>query len=123
MATGQQTDISSATDERRAIATITIAFSNDPWCAGSIRDPHRYLTYWPLFVKAFAGAAFESGTAHSIGEYGGVAMWLPPGVASDDEEMGALAPEAVPEAEQEEVFSFFDQMGEFHPPKSTGTSR
>jgi ribosomal protein S18 acetylase RimI-like enzyme len=115
MATGEQLTVSSATQESRAIATITIAFSDDPAVRWFIRDPDRYLTFWPQFVRAFAGRAFESGTAHSIGDYGGIAMWLPPGVTSDEETMGALAAEAVPAAEQDDVFAFFDQMGSFHP--------
>jgi len=114
MTSGQDT-VALATDEDRAIATMITAFSHDPVVRWFIRDAHRYLTFWPPFVRAFAGAAFESESAHSIDDYGGVAMWLPPGVASDDETMGALATEAVPPADQEEVFAFFDQMGKFHP--------
>lgn len=115
MATREQVSVSSAMDEDRVIATITMAFSNDPVVRWFIRDAYRYLTFWPPFVKAFAGAAFENGTAHSVDDYGGVAMWLPPGVASDEETMAALAAEAVPAEEQDEVFALFEQMGQFHP--------
>jgi ribosomal protein S18 acetylase RimI-like enzyme len=115
MATQPRVNVSPATDEDRAIATITLAFSNDPVVRWVFRDANQYLTFWPPFVKAFAGAAFEKGTADSIDDYGGVAMWLPPGVASDEKTVGALAAEAVPAGEQDEVFAFLDQMGEFHP--------
>jgi ribosomal protein S18 acetylase RimI-like enzyme len=113
MATQPRVNVSPATDEDRAIATITLAFSNDPVVRWVFRDANQYLTFWPPFVKAFAGAAFEKGTADSIDDYGGVAMWLPPGVASDEETVGALAAEASPP--QDEVFAFLDLMGEFHP--------
>ena len=96
MATQQQINVSPVTDEDRAIATITMAFSNDPVVRWVLRDAHLYLTYWPPFVKAFAGAAFANGTADSIDDCGGVALWLPPGVESDEETMGALVAEAVP---------------------------
>jgi GNAT superfamily N-acetyltransferase len=115
MATGPQVSVSPATDEDRAIATITMAFSNDPVVRWVFRGAHQYLTFWPRFVKAFAGAAFSNDAAHSTDDYGGVAMWLPPGVAWDEETMGALVAEAVPAAEQDEVFAFLGQMGEFHP--------
>ena len=115
MATQQQIDVSPATDEDRAIATITMAFSNDPVVRWVFRDANQYLTYWPPFVKAFGGDAFAKGTADSIDDCGGVALWLPPGVGSDEETMGAIAAEAVPAAEQDEVFAFLGQMGEFHP--------
>ena len=115
MVTQPQIDVSPATDEDRAIATLTMAFSNDPVTRWVLPDANQYLTFWPRLVRAFAGAAFETGTVDSIDSYGGVAMWLPPGVASDEEAMGALAAEAVPAADQDEVFAFMGQMGEFHP--------
>ena len=66
-------------------------------------------------MKAFAGGAFAAGTADTIDDCGGVALWLPPGVESDEEAVGAIAAEAVPADDQEEVFAFLGQMGEFHP--------
>jgi ribosomal protein S18 acetylase RimI-like enzyme len=108
-------DVSPTTDEDRAIATITMAFGNDPVTRWVFRDANVYLTYWPRVTQAFGGAAFANGTADSIDECGGVALWLPPGVAPDDETMGVLAAEAVPAADQDEVFGFMGQMDEFHP--------
>ena len=110
-----QAAVSSTTEEDRAIATLTTAFANDAVTRWVLRDAHLYLTYWPLLIRAFAGAAFEGGTADSIDDHGGVALWLAPGVASDDEAMGALAVEAIPAPEQDEVFAFMGQMAEFHP--------
>jgi ribosomal protein S18 acetylase RimI-like enzyme len=110
----QQMSVVPATDEDRAIATITMAFSNDPVTRWVFPDANVYLSYWPRLVKAFGGAAFSEGTADSIDGCGGVALWFPPGVVSDEETMGALVAEAVPVADQEEVFGFMGQMGEFH---------
>ena len=90
MAIDQQVSVVPATDEDRAIATITMAFSNDPVTRWVFPDANVYLTYWPRLVKAFGGAAFAEGTADSIDGCGGVALWLPPGVGSDEETMGAL---------------------------------
>jgi GNAT superfamily N-acetyltransferase len=103
------------TDTARAVATLTTAFANDAVTRWVLRDAHLYLTYWPKLIEAFAGAAFAAGTADSIDDHGGVALWLAPGVSSDDETMGALAVEAIPEEQQEEIFSFMAQMAEFHP--------
>lgn len=82
-------------DEDRAIATITMAFGNDPLVRWVFRDADRYLAFWPGFVRAFAGGAFENGTADSVDNCGGVALWLPPGVEADEEPIGAIALEAV----------------------------
>jgi ribosomal protein S18 acetylase RimI-like enzyme len=115
MATEQQVDVSSAPDEDRAIGTITVAFTNDPVARWFFRDASVYLTYCPRFVRAFGGSAFAEGSADSIDDCGGVALWLPPGVAPDEETMGALVAEAVPAADQEEVFDFMGRMDELHP--------
>ncbi len=114
MATEQQPSVIPTADEDRAIATITMAFSNDPVTRWVLRDANVYLSYWPPIVKAFAGAAFAMGTADSIDDCGGVALWLAPGVDPDEETMGAIVAEAVPAEDQEEVFGFLGQMGEFH---------
>jgi len=79
-----------------------------------LKDSAQYLTYWPQVVRAFAGAAFAEATADSIAGCGGVALWLPPGVGSDEDAMGALVQEAVPADEHDEVFGVLGQMDEFH---------
>ena len=115
MTTSEASRVTPTTDEGRAISTLTIAFSGDPVARWFLSDAGAYLTYWPQFVSALAGNAFAAGTADSIGDSGGVALWLPPDVGSDDEAIAAIAAEAVPEPDQEEVFSVLGQMGEYHP--------
>jgi ribosomal protein S18 acetylase RimI-like enzyme len=108
-------NVAATVDQDRAVGTVTAAFLSDPVARWVFRDAHQYLTYFPQFVPVFAGGAFDSGTAHSVEAFSGVALWLPPGVKSDDEAMGALTEEAVPASEHGEVFAFLDQMGEYHP--------
>ena len=48
-----------ATDQDNAIAAIVQAFSADPAARWMYPDTQQYLEYFPSFVKAFAGAAFE----------------------------------------------------------------
>lgn len=115
MANEAHGSVTATTDEDRAVATITMAFTSDPVVRWFLPDAGRYLAYWPQFVKAMAGKAFPSGSAYAIDGCGGAALWLPPGVGSDEEAMGAIAAEAVPDEDQEEVFGFMGQMGEFHP--------
>jgi ribosomal protein S18 acetylase RimI-like enzyme len=111
----QHATVASTTDEERAIATLTMAFADDAVTRWVLREPQLYLAYWPRLIKAFAGEAFAGGTADTIDDHGGIALWLAPGVSSDDETMGALAVEAIPEEQQEEIFTFMAQMAEFHP--------
>jgi ribosomal protein S18 acetylase RimI-like enzyme len=110
-----EANVAATVDQDRAIDTITAAFISDPVARWAFRDAHQYLTYFPRLVRALAGGAFDSGTAHSVETFSGVALWLPPGVHSDDEAMGALMEEGIPASEQEEMFGFLGQVGEYHP--------
>jgi ribosomal protein S18 acetylase RimI-like enzyme len=110
-----EANVATTVDQNRAIDTITAAFISDPVSRWAFRDAHQYLTYFPRLVRAFAGGAFDSGTAHSVEAFSGVALWLPPGVHSDEGAMGALMEEGIPASEQEEMFGFLGQMGEYHP--------
>lgn len=115
MTTPPASGVTPTTDESRAIATLTIAFSGDPVARWLLPDACRYLTYWPRFVGALAGHAFGAGTVDSVDDCGGIATWLPPGVGPDEEAMAAVVAEAVPEPDQEEVFDVMGQMNEHHP--------
>ena len=108
-------EVSAASDEQRAVATITLAFSSDPIVRWAIPDPDAYLTHWPRFVRADGGGAFAEGTADSVDDLAGIALWLAPGVEPDEEAMGAILTEAVPAENQDEVFAVLGQMGDFHP--------
>jgi hypothetical protein len=63
-----------------AIAALVLAFSADPVARWMYPEPQQYLTYFPNFVRAFGGKAFESGTAYYVEGYFGTALWFPPGV-------------------------------------------
>lgn len=103
------------TDAHQAIAVVVLSFSTDPvvrWC---YPDPHQYLAHFPDFVKAFAGKAFEQRTAYYVDGFSGAALWLPPGIEPDEEEIVALLQRTVSERLQEEVFGVLEQMGSYHP--------
>lgn len=113
--TTEQASITPALDEERAIATLTTAFSNDPITRWVYPGAHDYLSYFPRLAHHFAGGAFANDGAHAAMDFGGVALWLAPGVASDEEAMGALLDESIPDARKEEMFGFLGQMEQFHP--------
>ena len=64
MVTRPEVNVEPTTDEDRAIATLTMAFSDDPVARWAFRDPGVYLTYWPQLVRVFGGA--RSGRARPI---------------------------------------------------------
>lgn len=95
--------------------SLMLAFANDPTVRWIYPDPHQYRTFFPHFIRAFAGRAFTLGTAQSVGEFHGSALWLPPGVLPDDEVLGPLLQETVFADRQDDLFALFDQAGAQHP--------
>src|SRR5215475_13919701 len=76
-------------DAERCLAALTLAFSGDPPCRWAWPYPQQYLEAFPRFARAFGGWAIEHGTAHYYEGFSGVALWLPPGAAPDEESPGA----------------------------------
>ena len=107
--------IGSTTEQDRATAVITMAFSDDPIVRWVFPQPHQYLTYWPRLVGGFAGRAFANGTAYHAEPFCGVALWLPPGVGPDEEAMSGVLEESIPDSGLGEIFAFLEKMGPFHP--------
>ena len=104
-----------ATDQDNAIAAIVQAFSADPAARWMYPDTQQYLEYFPSFVKAFAGAAFERGSADFVDGSSAAALWLPPGIHPDDDALFTLLRHSVPERDQADVFALFEQMDCNHP--------
>jgi GNAT superfamily N-acetyltransferase len=89
-----------------AISVITLAFSATRSRAGPIPTPTSTTLYFPPFIRAFAGGAFEVGTAFLAGGFAGAALWLPPGVHPDEDAMNAIMQASIPEDRA-------DLLGEF----------
>ena len=106
-----------AAEEERALAVLALAFATDPVARWSWPDPHTYLTSFNAFARAYGGRAFEEGTAQVVGDFTGVALWLPPNVTPDEEAMGALILQTAPEGMHDELFAVVEQMGAYHPPE------
>jgi len=104
-----------AAEQDPAISTITLAFSADPAARWLYPDAQKYLEYFPSFIKAFAGAAFEHGSADCADGYAGVALWLPPGAHPDEKALVALLQHTIAEQDQAEVFALLEQMDRYHP--------
>jgi ribosomal protein S18 acetylase RimI-like enzyme len=104
-----------AADKERAIATITAAFTSDPVLRWVMPDSQQYLTYFPELVRRFAGKAFEGESAYATDAFAGASLWLRPGVEPEQEPLIELIQQAIPEADQENVFAMLGKMGEYHP--------
>jgi ribosomal protein S18 acetylase RimI-like enzyme len=104
-----------AADAERAVAVLVLAFSADVATRWAFPEPSQYLAHFPAFVRAFGGRAFEHGTAYCAEDYGGAALWLPPGVQPDEDALGALFQRGVAEQTRGDLFAVLEQMASYHP--------
>jgi ribosomal protein S18 acetylase RimI-like enzyme len=103
------------TDAASAIGVVAMAFSTDPVARWVYPEAADYLTWFPHFIRAFAGRAFDEGTAYCAGGFSGAALWLPPGSESDGEAVEAISRGSVKDAKLDELFEIFEQMDAHHP--------
>lgn len=96
------------------IRTSNLEAENDSYPL-KFTDPHHYAVNFPSFVRIFGGKAFEQGSAYSVGDFSGAALWLPSDVHPDDETLVGLIQRTVSNQRQEEIFAVLKQMGSYHP--------
>lgn len=102
-------------DEARTVGVLTLAFGVDPMARWSLPDPAKFLAIFSSITKAFGGAAFGKGTAYIANDFSGAALWLPPGVGSDEESLKRLFDENTDEDIKNDMQVIFEQMEKFHP--------
>ena len=98
-----------------AIATVVMGFSTDPVARWVYQRAGQYLENFPAFIQAMAGNAFGAATAFATSDLSGAALWLPPGVGSDEEAIVALIRETIDEDIIDDVYRFVEQMDQNHP--------
>jgi ribosomal protein S18 acetylase RimI-like enzyme len=104
-----------ATNESRALGALVTAFAADPAVRWLYPDAQQYLASFPHFARAYAGKAFESGTADDLADHSAAALWLPPHVQPDEAAVLDVLQHSLSETRLPEVFSVLEQMGAFHP--------
>ena len=102
-------------EQDNAVGAIVKAFSTDRAARWMYPDSGQYREHFQSFVKAFAGSAFEHGSADIVDGYLAAALWLPPGIHPDEEAMGKLIRSTVLESDQANVFALFQEMDRYHP--------
>src|SRR6185436_6652327 len=102
-------------EEAAAISTIVLAFSSDPMARFCWPNADQYLAAMPDLTRAFGGRAFEHDAGYCSEDFAGAALWLPPGIQSDEEAMVALMERTVTSDRRGDLFGVLEQMGQYHP--------
>jgi len=102
--------------ERGAVLDVLVqAFRMDPLTRWAFPDPATYRDAFGAFAVAFAGSAFELGSAWCVRGFFGAALWLPPGAGPDEGAVAAVFERYVPPERLGVMFTIMQQMGGHHP--------
>ena len=104
-----------------AIATLVLAFVADPVARWMYDHPHQYLLHIPRLFRALGKNSFEGGAAQRTNDGLGVALWLSPGVHSDDGPLEAVIAGSISEEKHAEVAAIFEQTERIGQPSPIGT--
>jgi ribosomal protein S18 acetylase RimI-like enzyme len=115
--TGSSSRVAAArpADMEPLISVMVLAFAADPVARWMYHDAQRYLAHFGRFIRAFAGKAFSTGMAWCIDGNLGGALWLPPGVKPDEDEIAAIVGESAPRDVMADVNTMFGEMAVYHP--------
>ena len=98
-----------------SLATLTLAFAADPVERWLYPESERYLAYFPKFLAAFGGGAFDEQTVWKLGEFSAVALWLPPGTEPDGDAITSVLADSVAPGLHDDMFAVLRQMDQAHP--------
>ena len=106
--------IARESDEEDVIDALRLAFVTDPAVRWVWPDPRKYLSNFSRFAKAFGGKAFAYESAHYVGNFSGVALWLPPSVNPDVDQLMELLQSSGSEDSKRDGPEVFEKMGSYH---------
>jgi hypothetical protein len=112
---GHHVRTAEASDREACLDTLMLAFGADPCIRYVFPRAEAFVASFAPFATALGGAAIERGTAYRTGDGDAVALWLPPGVGSDSEAIGALLETSVSAEKQEVLGQVLEGMGQYHP--------
>jgi GNAT superfamily N-acetyltransferase len=95
--------------------TLLSAFMADPVLRWLYDTPDRYFRDFPRFIAALHGPTYQHDMTWRVDDHAGVALWLPPGVEPDTDEILATLDATTPPPKLDEMLQIAEQMGEAHP--------
>jgi ribosomal protein S18 acetylase RimI-like enzyme len=102
-------------EEVSVIDALKLAFAADPAVRWVWPNPQKYLSHFSAFVRAFGGKAFANKSAHYVGNYSGAALWLPPDVYPDVDQLIALLQSTGSDEAKKDGPEIFEKMSGYHP--------
>ena len=110
-------DVRTATraDRESILDTFVLSFAADPCARYLWPKSAGFIAGWRRFAMGLGGRALDHDAAFVTGDGAAAAFWLPPGVESDAEALGALIEEAVTDDKRAVLGQVVEQMARHHP--------
>ncbi len=102
-------------DRQKILQTLKMAFVADPMFRWLFPQAASYDDAMNDFFNAFGGSAFDQGTADTVDDLSAAALWLPPGVEPDGEQMVGLIAQHADSGLLDAAMPILEQMAHFHP--------
>lgn len=107
--------IAQESDKTTVLDALKLAFVADPATRWVWPDTQKYLSNFSSFAKAFGGKAFAYERAYYIGNYSGAALWLPPNVHPDVDQLIELLQSSGSNEAKNDGPEVFEKMSSYHP--------
>lgn len=98
-----------------ALATLTLAFDQDPIMRWMFPTPERYVTNFPALAGVLGDPAFPAGSVDRADGDVGVALWVPPGNEADEDALVSLLVNGIDAERHPTAFAFLEQVQGYHP--------
>lgn len=102
-------------DRETILDTFVLSFSADPCARYLWPKPQDYMVGWRRFATGLGGRGLDHGAAFVTLDSAAAAFWLPPGVESDGEALGALVESSVADEKKAVLGQVMEQMAQVHP--------
>ncbi|WP_083347755.1 GNAT family N-acetyltransferase [Ruegeria halocynthiae] len=97
------------------LSGLALGFSADPFMRWLYPEPGDFLTNFPRVMDFFGGRAFEHDSAFRNDDFTAGALWLPPRIHPDEEQLVACFEQTVAPEKHDALFETFEQMDKYHP--------
>lgn len=97
------------------LSVLAMSYMADPVTRWIFPSADVFLDNFRRFANAFGGGAIGSGSAYLADGHRGAALWLPPGLESDDETMAEMLAQYATESVMADIPGFMGEMAEYHP--------